>query len=84
MRCRVVFLPLLLLFSGCSTVPETPGTDSEELRAVEARYGKAARERVQSWRQLIDANKPQAVPEKLAKTNEFFNRLVFESAIPDA
>lgn len=104
MRFIVALLPLLLLFSGCSLVPKTPGTDSEdpcapessgstseapcalqapgissdELLAIEERYGKVARERVQSWRQLIEANKTQALPERLAKTNEFFNRLRFE------
>lgn len=78
MRFVIALLFLLLLISGCTSVPEAPGIGSDELAAIEARYGKEARERVQSWRQLIEANKSQQVPAKLEMTNRFFNRLVFE------
>jgi predicted transglutaminase-like cysteine proteinase len=78
MRLIIAFILILLAVSGCSSVPEAPGISSGELLAVEARYGKEARERVQSWRQLIEANKPQPDSAKLEMTNQFFNRLIFE------
>jgi predicted transglutaminase-like cysteine proteinase len=69
---------LLILISGCSTLPEAPGISSEELQAIEARYGVEARERVQSWRHVIADNQSRPVPEKLDVANRFFNRLKFE------
>lgn len=74
---QTLSLPLLLV-SGCTAPPEAPGISTEELLAIEARYGVEARERVQSWRQLIAANQQQPEVAKLAIANDFFNRLGFE------
>jgi predicted transglutaminase-like cysteine proteinase len=71
----VMFVALL---PGCSTLPEAPGISSEELQAIEARYGVEARERVQSWRHVIADNQSRPVLEKLDVANRFFNRLKFE------
>ncbi|MGJ0485602.1 MAG: transglutaminase-like cysteine peptidase [Methylomicrobium sp.] len=75
-----VFVLLILLISlpGCRSLPEAPGISSEELQAIEARYGIEARERVQSWRQVIEDNQFRPVPEKLNLANQVFNRLKFE------
>ena len=77
---RIIIIPLiiLLLLSGCSSLPEAPGISSEELVAIEARYGIEARERVQSWRNIIEDNKTQPVSAKLEIANRFFNLLTFE------
>jgi len=72
-----LIIPLLLL-PGCRSLPKAPGISSEELQAIEARFGVAARERVQTWRQVIEDNKTQPVLEKLNVANQVFNRLKFE------
>lgn len=73
-----VLIILLILLPGCRSLPEAPGISSEELQAIEARYGVDARERVQSWRQVIEDNQSRPVPEKLNLANQVFNRLKFE------
>ncbi|WP_374088678.1 transglutaminase-like cysteine peptidase [Methylomicrobium lacus] len=69
---------VLIWLSGCRSLPEAPGISSEELQAIEARYGVKARERVQSWRHAIADNQSQPVAEKLNIANRWFNRLKFE------
>ncbi len=69
---------VLILLPGCRSLPEAPGISSEELQAIEARFGVEARERVQSWRHAIADNQSQPVTEKLNIANQWFNRLKFE------
>lgn len=78
MRTIIGLLMLLLFILGCTTLPEAPGISSEELVAIEARYGVEARERVQNWRQVIEDNKAEPVRAKLQVANHFFNQLLFE------
>lgn len=73
-----VLIILLIFLPGCSTLPEAPGISSEELQDIEARYGVEARERVQSWRHVIEDNQSRPVMEKLDVANRFFNRVKFE------
>jgi predicted transglutaminase-like cysteine proteinase len=47
------------------------------LGEIEVKYGMAARDRVREWLDLIDADKNKSVEKKIARTNEFFNRLKF-------
>lgn len=76
-----VLILLLILLPGCRSLPEAPGILSEELQDIEARYGVEARERVQSWRQVIEDNQSRPVSEKLNLANQVFNRLKFEDDI---
>jgi predicted transglutaminase-like cysteine proteinase len=69
----------LMFLSGCrSPLSEAPGISPEELQTIEARYGVEARERVQSWRHVIEDNQSRPVLEKLDVANRFFNRVKFE------
>lgn len=81
MRIIIIQILILLFISGCSSLPEAPGISSEELVAIEARYGIEARERVQTWRNIIEDNKTEHVQAKLDVANRFFNLLKFEDDI---
>lgn len=77
----VALILLVVLLSGCLTLPEAPGVSSEELQAIEERFGVDARKRVQHWRQAIEDNQSRPDSEKLDITNQLFNRLKFEDDI---
>jgi predicted transglutaminase-like cysteine proteinase len=44
---------------------------------IETKYGAPARDRVQAWVDLIDANQNKSEEEKIEFTNAYFNRLAF-------
>lgn len=54
-----------------------PAFDADALRAIERRYGPAAVQRVQDWRQLIDTARDRPLPARLLAVNDFFNQLLF-------
>lgn len=53
--------------------------DAAQLAALERQYGAEARQRAESWQQLLDGSAGLAEMDKLREVNRFFNRLAFVS-----
>lgn len=72
---------LLLLMTGlvflvaCSS--KVPGISDVKLDEIEATYGKDARERVISWRNMIADSQSESSNGRLTSVNDFFNQLEF-------
>lgn len=75
---RTLFLcvTLLTLVAGIATANPL-GISSKILDAVAEEYGRRARSRVLSWQHLVDSNKGEPEAQKLARVNDFFNKVRF-------
>ena len=67
------------------TTPDGPALAStsktDKLAAfVKRQYGKAGEQAYGDWRQLVDGAATAAVPDQLARANEFFNRRIRQSS----
>ncbi len=71
--------PTVAPFAVHDAVAEVPGFTEELLDYVQDRYGRAARERVADWEQLILEHRDRPVHEQLTIVNDFFNRMRFVS-----
>lgn len=79
MKGRSLLALLLSLVLGSYALAEGLSLSDGMLDRVEARYGVGARERVVALRQLLADSSGLAESAKLARVNEFFNRIPFDS-----
>lgn len=75
MTTRLMLAIGLILLLG----PLALALDAAGLAAVERQYGAEARQRAESWQQLLDSSAGLSDMDKLREVNRFFNRLVFVS-----
>ncbi len=80
--CLGRLLRVALLSSGLAfscALAEGLGITDSLLDWVGARYGEAARQRVAALRTLMDRAEAAAEPDKLARVNDFFNSVPYDS-----
>ncbi|MEW6125391.1 MAG: transglutaminase-like cysteine peptidase [Pseudomonadota bacterium] len=75
MTTRLMLAIGLILLLG----PLALALDAAQLAALERQYGAEARQRAESWQQLLDGSAGLAEMDKLREVNRFFNRLAFVS-----
>ncbi len=73
---------LLILFAlllAIATVSEPRLLSTQQLNALQSRYGQAAVNRIEDWQRMLVGNRDGSEIEKLEAVNDFFNRMRFVS-----
>jgi len=75
---RALFI-LSALLLAIATVSEPRLLSTQQLNALQSRYGQAAVNRIEDWQRMLVGNRDGAEMEKLEAVNDFFNRMRFVS-----
>ncbi len=72
--CLAAFFAVHMLAAGAAELGKAP-ISNRAIKETEKAYGPEAADRIAAWNSLVMDNKNKPIAEKLALTNEFFNRI---------
>ncbi len=74
-------LTLALFLMSTAVNAESILPTPKTLKSVEDSYGQSARQRLEHWRDMVDASRGASEEEKLQRVNTFFNKVTFVNDI---